>query len=308
MDTNKIIELFYSKIPITTLEKELKIDQRKIRKIWRDTFGTSKRKIKENNKRHLSQEKINDIKKLVLLGLSNCEISKELNISLNTVINNMKYFPELKEKLKNNNIRKNKEFLTSLRSKFKLTIEQKDIVSKYFESNLFSYEIAKIVGISMSSVRNIFKEIFGIEKYKQRVKRLEVIRIKKAFDSLEKAGKCGSKPENKFYDILCDSLNIYIKHHDFDIFPPFEIDITIPELKIAICWDGIGHFKPIFGEKMFKKVCYRDKQKKKKLTNDGWIVINIKDIVSNPKMDFFLKQKEYVLDIIKSIGRGDIIK
>lgn len=302
----KIEELFFTNIPITKLEKQLNIDQRKIRKVWRNKFGTSKRKIKTDNPTHLKEEVIERINELVLQGFSNSEIAKELNICVNTIGNNIK--DDVLCKFKENNKNRNRKFLTDLRAPFKLSEEKKQEVAEYFDTDLFPYEIAKIVGLSRNSIDNIFKEIFGIEKYKERVGRLKPIRIKKTFEKLEIAGKLGSKPENKFYEMLVESLNIFVKHHDLDIYPPFEIDITIPELKIAICWDGIGHFKPIFGEKIFKVVQNRDEQKRRKLSGDGWIVINIKDLNSGVKIDFMIEQKEKVLNLIKSIGREDIIK
>ncbi|MFA5049000.1 MAG: hypothetical protein WC516_08305 [Patescibacteria group bacterium] len=49
MNIEEIEQLFYSDIPITILEKQFNIDQRKILFIWRRKFGTSKRKISSND-------------------------------------------------------------------------------------------------------------------------------------------------------------------------------------------------------------------------------------------------------------------
>lgn len=302
----KIEELFFTDIPITKLETQLGVDQRKIRKVWRNKFGSSKRKIRPNNPNYLKEDIIEKINELVLQDFSSKEIAEKLNICANSISNNIKN--DVLEQLKENNKNRSRKFLADLRAPFKLSEKKKQEVAEYFETDLFPEEIAKIVGLSRSSVYNIFKEIFGIKKYKERVSKLKPIKIKKTFEKLEMAGKLGSKAENKFCEVLTESLNIFVKHHDLDVFPPFEIDITIPELKIAICWDGIGHFKPIFGEKIFRVVQNRDEQKRRKLKNDGWIVINIKDLNSHIKIDFIMEQKEKILELIKSIGREDIIK
>jgi len=118
--------------------------------------------------------------------------------------------------------------------------------------------------VCVSTVCNIFINKYGKDAHMARVKRLKDIRIKRIFKALEKAGKLGSKPEREFYKKINSKLNINVKHHDYDLIPPFEIDITIPKYKIAIFWDGIGHYKPIFGENIFKQVVYRDKFKRKK--------------------------------------------
>ena len=40
-----------------------------------------------------------------------------------------------------------------------------------------------------------------------------------------------------------------------------ECDIAIPDLKIGIEWNGIVHYKPIYGEKKLSDIQERDKRK-----------------------------------------------
>jgi hypothetical protein len=39
----------------------------------------------------------------------------------------------------------------------------------------------------------------------------------------------------------------------------------------------------------------------------GWKIINIKDLDSHINNDFILNQKQNILNLIKSMGRGDVI-
>jgi hypothetical protein len=40
-----------------------------------------------------------------------------------------------------------------------------------------------------------------------------------------------------------------------------EVDIAIPELKLAIEWNGIIHFKPIYGQQSLDKINAKDQEK-----------------------------------------------
>lgn len=60
-----------------------------------------------------------------------------------------------------------------------------------------------------------------------------------------------------------------------------EVDIAIPSLKLAIEWNGIVHFKPIYGEEKFNKIKNIDKTKLILANQKNINLIVIPDLVSN---------------------------
>jgi hypothetical protein len=71
-----------------------------------------------------------------------------------------------------------------------------------------------------------------------------------------------SKNEIRLYKLLKDEFpNLNIIPNDRYLFNGLEADIAIPSLSIVIEWNGTQHYKPIFGQKSFKKVQNNDKRK-----------------------------------------------
>src|SRR5688572_12332707 len=69
----------------------------------------------------------------------------------------------------------------------------------------------------------------------------------------------GSKNENLVASMLVESgLRIYQRTTDYTPGNRFEIDIAIPDLAVAIEWDGATHFMPIYGEEHLKRVMDKD--------------------------------------------------
>ena len=75
----------------------------------------------------------------------------------------------------------------------------------------------------------------------------------------------------------------------------YEIDIAIPDLRIAIEWNGIVHRKPIFGLKNLSQVQKKDRRKKENLKEEGWCFIIVEDIDSKKPALY----AEKVFDFIK---------
>lgn len=61
----------------------------------------------------------------------------------------------------------------------------------------------------------------------------------------------------------------------------YELDIYIPELKIAIEWNGVVHYQPIYGEEKLEKIQHRDYQKQLLCQKYGIELIIITDTKSN---------------------------
>jgi len=60
----------------------------------------------------------------------------------------------------------------------------------------------------------------------------------------------------------------------------YEIDIAIPELEIGIEWNGIVHFKPIYGKRKLSRIQEIDAKKEQMAREKGIDLIVIPDLVS----------------------------
>lgn len=94
-----------------------------------------------------------------------------------------------------------------------------------------------------------------------------------------------SKIEIKFYNLLVKELpNLNILPNDKTMLDGLEVDIAIPSLKLAIEWNGIVHFKPIYGQTKLNKIQQIDAEKLKIASNKNINLIVIPDFVSNDKI------------------------
>ena len=55
----------------------------------------------------------------------------------------------------------------------------------------------------------------------------------------------------------------------WDLVPGYEVDIWLPNLNVAICYNGAVHYKPIYGEGRLRQVRQRDRYRHRKLTESG---------------------------------------
>jgi len=94
-----------------------------------------------------------------------------------------------------------------------------------------------------------------------------------------------SKIEKQFYNLLVKEFpNLNILPNDKTMLDGLEVDVAIPELKLAIEWNGIVHFKPIYGQTKLDKVQHKDAEKLKIASNKNINLIVIPDLVSNDKI------------------------
>lgn len=109
-----------------------------------------------------------------------------------------------------------------------------------------------------------------------------------------------SKVEISFHNLLIKKFpQLDILANDKTMLNGLEVDIAIPSLKLAIEWNGIVHFKPIYGEKKLNRVKEIDKEKLKIASNNNINLIVITDLVSNNQM--LKKAFLYVENIIKNL-------
>ncbi len=94
-----------------------------------------------------------------------------------------------------------------------------------------------------------------------------------------------SKIEAKFYNLIVKEFpDLNILSNDKTMLDGYEVDVAIPELKLAIEWNGIVHFKPIYGQTKLDNVQSRDADKLKIASNKDINLIVISDLVSNDKI------------------------
>lgn len=300
---NEFLELFHTDIPLSTIAKKYKIDERKIREMWIEKYGKEavrNRKIVSVNSIKNKGKLLKKLYTFVEKGYSIPKICSIVNIKSSTAYKYICLDSNIRKKLIKNGkmARKNKISPHALSSKIK-----KDVM-EYFHTDLTPLEVSKIIGISANSVRNIFKTH---KDYNERVKRMKKKGIKRTMVSLERAGKLGSQPERKFFDLIRKHIILKVIHHDFSVLPPYEIDITIPDIKVAICWDGIGHYKPIFGKAVFNKVKNSDRIKRRAFKRMGWKVFIIKDLENSVSDVFLNKQLNRFFRFMKKLNMEEHI-
>jgi hypothetical protein len=94
-----------------------------------------------------------------------------------------------------------------------------------------------------------------------------------------------SNIEKKLCNLLVNEFpNLNILPNDKTMLDGLEVDIAIPSLKLAIEWNGIVHFKPIYGQKKLNKVQNNDTKKLKIASKKNINLIVITDLVSNDKI------------------------
>ena len=124
-----------------------------------------------------------------------------------------------------------------------------------------------------------------------------------AAEAVRRASKEGSKMEHFLLDKL--RLRGYnILFHQTGLIPnnEMEIDLFVPELKVAIEIDGPAHFFPIWGQDNLQKHIKSDAHKSGLLLSQGFVVIRIKHLTKSlsekHKRDVLEKLLE-VLDNVK---------
>lgn len=117
----------------------------------------------------------------------------------------------------------------------------------------------------------------------------------------------GSRNENMLAEILSNAgYRIIQRTKDYTPGRRFEIDIAIRDERIAIEWDGVAHFLPIYGDEQLKKVKKKDTIKDKILTKAGWTVIRCRDNSTAPTLAVCRRVADKIIDIIESGKRGEV--
>lgn len=114
-----------------------------------------------------------------------------------------------------------------------------------------------------------------------------------ALEGVRYASKNGSKTERHLKNSLTQrGYNVIFHKTDLVFGTNLEVDLFLPELKIAIEIDGPGHFLPIWGEEKLRKQQSADTVKQGILLNNGYVILRIRQIdksISLTKMNHLLQ-------------------
>lgn len=92
--------------------------------------------------------------------------------------------------------------------------------------------------------------------------------------------------------------NLNVLTTDKKLLDGYEVDIAIPSIGLAIEWNGIVHFKPIYGQIKLDKIQKRDAEKLKIASKKKINLVVIPDLVSTE-----VRVKEAFVEICKIIDQ-----
>ena len=117
-----------------------------------------------------------------------------------------------------------------------------------------------------------------------------------AAEAVRRAAKEGSKVEKFLYQGLTQNGHNVIFHKECLVRnQSLEVDLFLPNAKIAIEVDGPAHFLPIWGEENLQKRVKSDAIKSGLLLSSGFVVVRIKHITKNLSQK---KQRDLLLEIL----------
>lgn len=121
-----------------------------------------------------------------------------------------------------------------------------------------------------------------------------------------KSGK-GSKNEEKVADLIREAgYKVIVRTNDYSPGRRFEIDIAIPKESVAIEWDGIAHFEPIYGDEALMRNAQKDKRKNQALTKHGWAVIRCRDHSTAHSLAFCVRAASKIIEVMKKAKKGKV--
>ena len=124
-----------------------------------------------------------------------------------------------------------------------------------------------------------------------------------AAEAVRRAAKEGSKVEKFLYQGLTQNGHNVIFHKEGLVRnQSLEVDLFLPNSKIAIEVDGPAHFLPIWGEENLQKRVKSDAIKSGLLLSSGFVVIRIKHITKNLSQK---KQRDLLLEILSIVESVD---
>jgi AraC-like DNA-binding protein len=256
-----------------------------------NSFNNNWKLSRENGgKRFINEKQIDKIYELYNTKMTQKDIAKNVSCKEETI---RKY---LVSRFGEKDVAERNKKAKSLKIS-KLNIDIKINLRSHFFNGSTKKKISEELQLSISTVLSYYRKTFSKQQRETRIKKLNKNSILKSLIVCGKSGITGSKPENMCYNLIKDNIENVI-HHDMNICEPYEIDITIPDYKIAVFWDGPFHRRPIFGEKNLQLVQKRDVIKKNKLCSVGWKIIIVNDDHSKLNVECIKKTADAIIKLL----------
>lgn len=127
---------------------------------------------------------------------------------------------------------------------------------------------------------------------------------KKAGEAVREASKFGSKLEQFLLKALHDKgYKVYFHKEGVVANDDLEVDLYLPELKVAIEIDGPAHFLPIWGQDSLKRHQTADRRKTGLLIGSGHVLIRIKHMTKHLSKHHEYKALEAVVGALETIEK-----
>lgn len=150
---------------------------------------------------------------------------------------------------------------------------------------------------ALESIRNAARERWNGASEEEKEERQ-----KRAGEALYTASREGSRLEKFVYKYLTKAGYRVIMHKKGLIAgEKYEIDLYLPDQKIAIEIDGPQHFLPLFGEERLQKVIQYDSVKNGTLVSNGLCVIRVKFLLRSLSKYAATEISKMILEQVKKI-------
>jgi hypothetical protein len=137
----------------------------------------------------------------------------------------------------------------------------------------------------LKEIKELKREV-GLSNWKNMSQEAQIDMLKKMRTGARASVGQGSANENGVAALLAAKYNILQRTTYYTGPNSYEIDIALPDQKIAIEWDGATHYTAIFGAENLLKVMQKDEEKNKLLLGQGWTVIRCRDHSTSPSNAF----------------------
>jgi very-short-patch-repair endonuclease len=151
----------------------------------------------------------------------------------------------------------------------------------------------------VSKLKDAMRERAG-DKWANMTEKEKAKAIRKMHQASRECAGLGGKNENAVADMLeAEGYGIVQRTNQYTPRNQFEIDMAIPSNRVAVEWDGAGHFRPIFGDKALKRTEEKDKRKNRILVKNGWVVIRCRDHSTAHSVAFCRRSVDSILNLIR---------
>ncbi len=124
----------------------------------------------------------------------------------------------------------------------------------------------------------------------------------KALSACREASRTGSRSEKYLRNHLVEN-GYTVEFHKRDLVPHsrLEVDLFLPEARLAIEIDGPTHFLPLYGEEKLQKQQAADTIKQGILLNNGYTVLRIRQLDKNMSLAKLVALSKIVLEMVIDI-------